>query len=43
MFVPRLCGYCGGAIDSIISNFTQLDRLRFNLEFVTYSMSQSDM
>ena len=33
--VPRLCGYCVGAVDSIISNFTQLHRSSFNLEFET--------
>ena len=31
----RLCGYCGAAIDSIISVFTQLHRSGFNLEFET--------
>ena len=34
-FVPRLCGYCGGAVDSITSNFTQLHRSSFNFEFYT--------
>ena len=33
--VPRLCGFCGGAVDSIISVFTQLHRSSFNLEFET--------
>ena len=33
--VPHLCGYCGGAVDSIISVFTQLYRSRFSLEFET--------
>ena len=32
---PRLCGYCGGAVGSIISNFTQLHRSSFNVEFDT--------
>ena len=31
--VPCLYGYCGGAVDSIISIFTQLHRSGFNLEF----------
>ena len=35
LIAPRLCGYCGGAIDSIISVITQLDRSGFNLEFET--------
>ena len=35
MIVPRLCSYCGGAVDSIISVFTQLHRSGFNLEFET--------
>ena len=33
--VPKklcLCGYCGGAVDSIISNFTQLHRSSFILK-----------
>ena len=34
-YAPRLCGYCGGAVDSIISNFTHLDWSSFNLEFET--------
>ena len=29
-FVPCLCGNCEGAVDSIISNFTQLHRSSFN-------------
>ena len=33
--MPRLCGCCGGAVDSIISVFTQLHRSSFNLEFET--------
>ena len=33
--VPHLCGYCGGAVDSIISVFTQLHRSSLNLEFET--------
>ena len=33
--VPRWCGCCGGAIDSIILVFTQLRRSGFNLEFET--------
>ena len=35
MIVSHLRGYCGGALDSIISVFTLLDRLGFNLEFET--------
>ena len=35
IIVPCLCGYCGGAVDSIISVFTQLHRSGFNLEFQT--------
>ena len=31
--VPRLCSCCGGAVDSIISVFTQLHRTGSNLEF----------
>ena len=34
-FVPRLCGYCGGALDSVISVFVQLHGSSFNLEFET--------
>ena len=34
-FVPHLCGYCGGAVYSIISAFMQLHRSSFNLEFET--------
>ena len=33
--VPHLCGCCGGAVYSIISVFTQLHRLGFNLDFET--------
>ena len=33
--MPCLCGYCGGAVDSIIPVFTQLHRSGFNLEFET--------
>ena len=33
IIVPCLCGYRGGAVDSIISVFTQLHRSGFNLEF----------
>ena len=29
----RLCGYCGGVVDTIISAFTQLHTSSFNLEF----------
>ena len=29
------CGYCGGAVDLIMSVFYQLHRLSFNLEFET--------
>ena len=39
--MPRLCGYCGGAIDSIISLFTQLHRSGLNLEFENF-FSQFD-
>ena len=35
MILPHLCGYCGGAVDSIISVFTQLHMSGFNLEFET--------
>ena len=39
--MPRLCGYCGAALDSIISVFAQLHRSGFNLEFETlFDMSQ---
>ena len=31
--VPRLCGYCGGAVASIVSVCTQLYVSGFNLEF----------
>ena len=31
--LPRLYGCCGGAADSIVSIFTQLNRSRFNVEF----------
>ena len=31
--MPHLCGYCGGAVDPIISVFNQLHRSSFNLEF----------
>ena len=34
-FMSRLCGYCERGEDPIISNFTQLHRSSFNLEFVT--------
>ena len=34
--VPRLCGYCGGAVDSSISLFTHLYWSTFNLEFETF-------
>ena len=41
--VSRLCGYCGGAVDSIISLFTQLHRSGFNLfEFETLFESVCD-
>ena len=33
--VARLCGYCGGAVDSIISFFRQLHRSSFKLNFET--------
>ena len=36
MIVPRLCGYCGGAVDSTIAVFTQLHRSSFSLEFGTF-------
>ena len=32
---PRLCGYCGGAVDTMISRFTFLHRSGFKLEFET--------
>ena len=35
IIVPRLCGYCGSTVDSIISIFTLLHRSGFNLEFET--------
>ena len=35
LMVPRLCGYCEGAVDSIISVFTQLYSPGFHLEFET--------
>ena len=35
IIVPRLRGYCGGAVDSIISIFIQLHWSGFNLEFET--------
>ena len=35
MIVPSLCGYCGGAVGSIISVFTQLHRLGSGLDFET--------
>ena len=33
--MPHLCSYCGGAVHSIISFFTQLYRSGFNLDFET--------
>ena len=33
--VLRLCGHCGGDVDSIISDLTQLHEPGFNLEFET--------
>ena len=39
IIVARLCGYCGGAVDSIISVFTQLHRSGFNFEFETLNES----
>ena len=33
IIAPRLCGYCGGAVDSAISIFTQLHSSGFKLEF----------
>ena len=33
--VPRLSGYCGGAVDLISSVFTQLHISSFNVEFET--------
>ena len=33
--VPRLCCFCGGVVDSIISGFVQLHRLGFNVKFET--------
>ena len=35
IIVPRLCGYCGGAVDSILSVFLQLYKSSFNSEFET--------
>ena len=35
IIVPRLCGYCGGVADSIISIFIHFDRSGFNVEFET--------
>ena len=34
IIVPRLCGYCEGAVDSIISVSTQLHRSGVNLWLV---------
>ena len=31
--VPRLYGYCGGAVNSIILVFTQVHRSSFNFDF----------
>ena len=31
MIVPRLCGYCGRAVCSVILVFSQLHRSSFNL------------
>ena len=33
--MPNLCGYCEGAVDSIISVFMQMHRSSFNLELQT--------
>ena len=33
--VLRLCGYCGGAVDPIISVFSQSHKSSFNLELET--------
>ena len=35
IIAPRLCGYCGGVVDCIISIFTQFHRSDFNLELET--------
>ena len=35
IIVPSLCSYCGGAIGSYVSVFTQLHLSGFNLEFET--------
>ena len=35
IIVRHLCGYYGGAVDSITSVFIQLHRSRFNLDFET--------
>ena len=35
IIVPCLCDDCRGAVDSIMSAFTQLHRSGFNLEFET--------
>ena len=37
--VSHLCGYCGEAVDSVISVFTQLQRICFTLEFETLYVS----
>ena len=39
--VPHLCCYCGGAVGSIVSVFTQFYRSGFNFEFATL-FSKSD-
>ena len=33
MILPRLCGYCGGAVNSITSVFMQLHRSGIELKF----------
>ena len=37
--MSRLCGYCGGAADSILSVYSQLHRSGFNLEFGAFFKS----
>ena len=39
IIVPRLCGCCGGAVDSVISVFTQFHSLGFNVECETLCKS----
>ena len=41
--LPRLCGFCGGVVDSIILVLRQLHRLGFNLKFETLYESMWQM